>query len=90
MKNGFQIKDPSNRLVRESNFIVTRKTPEMSHVSYTKNGVKYTVFRVTYTLAKLALTDYYTMIVFSLSSSEQTFNIPLKWSFFKHFRNFLA
>ena len=28
----------------------------MCHVSYKKNGVKYTVFRVAYTLAELALT----------------------------------
>ena len=62
MKNGFQILDPPNRLefwfiVRESNFIVTPKTPEMCCVSYTKNGVKYAVFRVAYTLAELALTE---------------------------------
>ena len=30
----------------------------MCRVSYTKNGVKYTVFRVAYTLAELALTDF--------------------------------
>ena len=64
MKNGFQIPDPQNRLefwfiIRESNFIVTPKTPEMCRVSYTKNGVKYTVFRVAYTLAELALTARY-------------------------------
>ena len=29
----------------------------MCRVSYTKNGVKYTVFRVAYTLAELALTE---------------------------------
>ena len=62
MKNGFQIPDPPNRLefwfiVRESNFIVIPKTPEMCRISYTKNGVKHTVFRVAYTLAELALTD---------------------------------
>ena len=60
LKNGFQILDPPNRLefwfiVRESNFVVTPKTPEMCRVSYTKNGVKYTVFRVAYTLPELAL-----------------------------------
>ena len=63
LKNGFQILDPLNMLefwfiVRESNFIVTPKTPEMCHVSYTKNRVKYTVFGVAYTLLELALTDY--------------------------------
>ena len=62
MKNGFQIPDPPNRLefwfiVRESNFIVIPKTPEMCRISYTKNGVKHTVFRVAYTLAELTLTD---------------------------------
>ena len=62
MKNGFQIPDPPNRLefwfiIRESNFIVTPKTPEMCCVSYRKNGVKYTVFRVAYTLAELGLTE---------------------------------
>ena len=62
MKNGFQILDPLNMLefwfiVRESNFIVTPKTPEMCRVSYTKNCVKYTVFGVAYTLLELALTD---------------------------------
>ena len=61
MKNGFQILDPLNMLefwfiVRESNFIVTPKTPEMCRVSYTKNRVKYTVFGVAYTLLELALT----------------------------------
>ena len=61
MKNRFQILEPQNRLefwfiVRASNFIVTPKTPEMCRVSYTKNGVKYTVFRVAYTLGELALT----------------------------------
>ena len=43
-------------IVRESNFIVTPKTPEMCRVSYTKNRVKYTVFGVAYTLLELALT----------------------------------
>ena len=62
LKNGFQILDPLNMLefwfiVRESNFIVTPKTPEMCRVSYTKNSVKYTVFCVAYTLLELALTD---------------------------------
>ena len=62
LKNGFQILDPLNMLefwfiVRESNFIVTPKTPEMCRVSYTKNRVKYTVFGVSYTLLELALTD---------------------------------
>ena len=62
MKNGFQNLDPLNMLefwfiVRESNFIVTPKTPEMCRVSYTKNRVKYTVFGVAYTLLELALTD---------------------------------
>ena len=62
LKNGFQILNPPNRLefwfrVRESNFVVTPKTPEMCRVSYTKNGVKYTVFRVAYTLPELALTE---------------------------------
>ena len=61
MKNGFQIPDPPNRLefwfiVRESNFIVIPKTPEMCRISYTKNGVKHTVFHVANTLAELALT----------------------------------
>ena len=61
LKNGFQILDPLNMLefwfiVRESNFIVTPKTPEMCRVSYTKNRVKYTVFGVAYTLLELALT----------------------------------
>ena len=63
LKNGFQILDPPNRLefwfiVRASNFIVTPKTPKMCRVSYTKNGVKYTIFRVAYTLPELALTEY--------------------------------
>ena len=61
LKNGFQILDPLNMLefwfiVRESNFIVTPKTPEMCRVGYTKNCVKYTVFGVAYTLLELALT----------------------------------
>ena len=43
-------------IVRESNLIVTPKTPEMCRVSYTKNRVKYTVFGVAYTLLELALT----------------------------------
>ena len=62
LKNGFQILNPLNRhefwfIVRESNLIVTPKTPEMCRVSYTKNSVKYTVFCVAYTLLELALTD---------------------------------
>ena len=62
MKNRFQILERQNRLefwfiVRASNFIVTPKTPEMCRVSYTKKGVKYTVFCVAYTLAELALTE---------------------------------
>ena len=44
-------------IIQESNFIVTPKTTEMCCVSYTKNGVKYTVFHVAYTLAELALTE---------------------------------
>ena len=70
LKNVLQILDPLNMLefwfiVRESNFIVTPKTPEMCRVSYTKNRVKYTVFGVAYTLLELALTvcQYYQYIL---------------------------
>ena len=62
LKIGFQILNPLHRhefwfIVRESNLIVTPKTPEMCRVSYTKNRVKYTVFGVAYTLLELALTE---------------------------------
>ena len=40
----------------------------MCRVSYTKNGVKYTVFCVAYTLAELALTVVSTL-VFSLKTT---------------------
>ena len=36
---------------------MTPKNPEICYVRYTKNGVKYTVFRVAYTLVEIALTD---------------------------------
>ena len=63
LKNGFQILNPLNRhefwfIVRESNLIVTPKTPEMCRVSYTKTSVKCMVFCIAYTLLELALTGY--------------------------------
>ena len=40
-------------------FIVTPKNPEICYVCYTKNGVKYTVFHVAYTLVEIALTEFW-------------------------------
>ena len=80
LKNGFQILDPLNMLefwfiVRESNFIVTPKPPEICRVSYTKNSVKYTVFCVAYTLLELALTDSSIANVFSNLAIMQCGNV---------------